>query len=96
MIDASFGIYLLFVGAGMALAFARLLIGPSIADRINAADILAICCVGLALGHGWWRGDGLWVDVAMVAGLVLFVGTTAVSVFIDPDALAADDVKAEP
>jgi multicomponent Na+:H+ antiporter subunit F len=96
MVDVAFYIFLILLAAAMALAFVRLLRGPSIADRINAADVIAICGVGLALGHGWRHGDGLWLDVAVVAGLVLFVGTTAVAIFIDPEALAANDMEHEP
>lgn len=91
MIDVAYNIFLVFTGGAILAAFIRLLRGPSIADRINAADVIAICCVGIAAGHGWYRGEGLWLDVAMVAGMVLFVGTTAVALFIAPEALRGSD-----
>ena len=79
------------VAAAIGCALVRLWRGPSVADRINAADVIALCCVGLAVGHGWRRGDGVWLDVAMVAGLVLFVGTVAVALRIDPRHLSGDE-----
>lgn len=91
MIEIAHLIFVLFVGCAILFAFLRLIRGPSIADRINAADAIAISCVGLILAHGWLRGESLWLDVAMVAGLMLFVGTTAVALFIDPDTLASDE-----
>jgi len=84
MIENAYLIFCILVAGAIAAALFRLWKGPTVADRINAADVIAICCVGLAVGHGWRRGDGIWLDLAMVAGLVLFVGTTAVSLFIDP------------
>jgi len=79
----------LFVAIGGAGA--RLWRGPTLADRINAADVIALCAIGLALGHGWLQRDALWLDVALVAGLVLYVGTTGVSLFLSPSHLARKD-----
>ncbi len=91
MIDTAYQIFLILVGGALACSLWRLWKGPTIADRINAADVIALGCVGLAIGHGWKNGDPIWLDIAMVAGLVLFVGTTAVSVFINPSDLTQTD-----
>lgn len=91
MIEAAFHIFVVLVACAMAGAFFRLLRGPTVADRINAADVIAICGIGLALGNGWRHGEGLWLDVAVVAALVLFVGTTSVALFLDPEALGGND-----
>jgi len=88
MLDIAYFLFCILVASGIAAALFRLWKGPTVADRLNAADVVAICCVGLAVGHGWRQGDGIWLDFAMVAGLVLFVGTTAVSLFIDPEDLS--------
>lgn len=91
MIDIAFYLFNACLFASITCGLVRLWQGPTVADRLNAADVIALCCVGLAVGHGWYRGDALWLDVAMTAGLVLFVGTTAVSVFLDPKHLASRD-----
>jgi multicomponent K+:H+ antiporter subunit F len=90
ILETAYIIYVILVGAAILCSLWRLWQGPSIADRINAADVIALCFVGLAIGHGWKRGDSLWLDVAMVGGLVLFVGTTAVALFITPADLSED------
>lgn len=87
MIDFAYVTFTILLTAGMACALVRIWKGPTVADQLNAADVLGICLVALAVGHGWKRGDAIWLDVAMVAGLVLFVGTTAVSLFLDRDEL---------
>jgi len=91
ILETAYYIFVVLVAAAILCSLWRLWKGPSIADRINAADVIALCFVGLAIGNGWKRGDPLWLDVAMVAGLVLFVGTTAVSLFITPSDLSEDE-----
>ena len=91
MIETAYLLFCILVAAAIGAALFRLWKGPTVADRINAADVIAICCVGLAVGHGWRQGDGIWLDLAMVAGLVLFVGTTAVSLFINPEDLSGSE-----
>ena len=85
MIEITYHIFLLFITLSLGCCLWRLVRGPTLADRINAADIIALGCVALAVAHGWVRGDAIWLDVAVVAGLVLFVGTTAVSLYLNPN-----------
>lgn len=89
--EIAYNTFNLLVGAAIACALMRLWRGPTIADRINSADVVALCCVGLAVGHGWKNDESMWLDLAMVAALVLFVGTTALSVFINPETLAEEE-----
>lgn len=87
IVGIAYHVFLVFVGAAIACSLYRLWRGPTVADRINAADVIALCCIGLALGHGWKNREELWLDVAMVAALVLFVGTTALSIFLSSESL---------
>lgn len=91
IIGIAYNLFLLLVGAAIACSLYRLWLGPTVADRINAADVVALCCIGIALGHGWKNGEPLWLDVAMVAALVLFVGTTALSIFLSSESLSDRD-----
>ena len=91
IVDLAYYIFLTLVGAAIFCSLYRLWHGPTVADRINAADVIALCCLGIALGHGWKNGEDLWLDVAMVAALVLFVGTSALSVFISSESLSDRD-----
>ncbi|MDF2377777.1 MAG: monovalent cation/H+ antiporter complex subunit F [Verrucomicrobiales bacterium] len=91
MIEIAYFIFTVCLYTSIVCSLVRIWKGPTVADRINAADVVALCGIGLALGHGWMRGDALWLDVAMVAGLVLFVGTSAVSLFLDPKHLSSKE-----
>jgi multisubunit Na+/H+ antiporter MnhF subunit len=91
MIEIAHLVFTLCLFVAIGCAGARLWHGPTLADRINAADVVALCAIGLALGHGWLIREILWLDVAMVAGLVLYVGTTGVSLFLSNAHLSRKD-----
>lgn len=91
MIEIAYLLFTLCLFVAIGCAGLRLWRGPTLADRINAADVIALCAIGLALGHGWLSRDALWLDVAMVAGLVLYVGTTGISLFLSPAHLSRKD-----
>ncbi|MEM7395735.1 MAG: monovalent cation/H+ antiporter complex subunit F [Verrucomicrobiota bacterium] len=84
MMDMAYTLFRLLIFAAVVCSLFRLWKGPTVADRLNAADVLALCCIGLVLGHGWARRDPIWLDVGLVAGLVLFVGTLATALFLSP------------
>lgn len=62
---------------------ARAIIGPSIADRVVAVDALLIVVIaGLAVDAAR-SGRTAFVDVAVVIGLLGFVGTGVAARFIE-------------
>lgn len=66
-----------------ACFFARLVKGPSLADRVIALDGLVISLVsGLALNTAR-TGSPLFLDAVVVIALVGFVGTSAAARFIE-------------
>jgi len=85
MIELTYSIFLVFIAASFGCCLWRLVRGPTVADRLNAADVIALSSVALAVAHGWKGGATIWLDIAVVAGLVLFVGTTAVSLYLNPN-----------
>ena len=91
MIEIAYHLFLLLLAGAIACALHRLRRGPTLADRINAADVGALCFVALTVAHGWRNGEDLWLDIAVVAGLVLFVGTTAVSLVLDRESLGKEE-----
>ena len=84
MIEIAYFIFTVCLYTSIVCSLVRIWKGPTVADRINAADVVALCGIGLALGHGWMRGDALWLDVAMVAGLVLLFPNQAQDKFQPP------------
>lgn len=61
----------------VALAFARLLAGPTQADRVIALDVVAAASVALAAAAALATGRALFLDVAIGFAIVGFVATIA-------------------
>jgi multicomponent Na+:H+ antiporter subunit F len=75
--------------AGVALTLAvilavlRLLMGPTLADRVVALDLLAILVVGIIATESIYTDEPVYVDVAIVTALISFLGTVAFARFIE-------------
>lgn len=67
------------LGLSLMFGLIRLVIGPSAPDRVVASDTLSvittICLVGLALV----LGNPLYLDIALVYGVLAFVAIVAIA-----------------
>lgn len=71
------------LGAASLLALARLLKGPTIADRVVAADLtltLVVISAGVAAAR---TGNGTYLRVMLIVAVVGFLGTTMAAKFIE-------------
>ncbi|MGQ9633299.1 MAG: cation:proton antiporter [Bryobacteraceae bacterium] len=78
----SSAVSLVFLGAAFLLAFVRLLRGPSLPDRVVALDLMSVLVVGLIAVHTVRTGYTVYLDVAIVLGLISFLGTVAFARYI--------------
>jgi len=60
----------------------RLFKGPTLPDRILALDTLYINALALLVLLGLWLGSKVYFEVAVLIGLLGFVGTVALSKFL--------------
>ncbi|QXC59173.1 hypothetical protein KSP35_12205 [Aquihabitans sp. G128] len=71
----------------LALAFVlfafRLLVGPSLADRVLALDGMIVSGIATLVVRAVDTGDGTFLPVAVVFTLVGFIGTAVVARFIE-------------
>lgn len=63
----------------VVLGLIRLLIGPGTADRVVAADTLAMITTVALSGFALWFGSELYLDVALIYGTLAFVGIVALA-----------------
>lgn len=63
----------------LALNAWRLLRGPSLPDRILALDTLYVNALALLVVLGLWLADKVYFEVALLIGLLGFIGTVAIS-----------------
>lgn len=64
------------------LCFIRLTIGPSLADRVVALDLIAVLLVGLLVLLTTLQSEGESLRVATVLALINFLGTIGFAVYI--------------
>ncbi len=65
--------------AAVILAAARLALGPTVPDRVVAADTLAIITTSGLVFMASVFGNGIYLDVALIYGALAFVGVVAIA-----------------
>jgi multicomponent Na+:H+ antiporter subunit F len=82
-IATNIAVVLLLIGAVAALI--RMVIGPSVADRMVALDTLLYIGVGALSVFIVRTGDITYVPVLVVAVLIAFLGTVVVARYIEAE-----------
>ncbi|WP_447746850.1 K+/H+ antiporter subunit F [Pseudomonas nicosulfuronedens] len=75
-------ICLALLGMAVLLTVARLIRGPSVADRILALDTLSVEAIALIVLFGIWKGSGLYFEAALLIAVMGFVSTVALCKFL--------------
>jgi multicomponent Na+:H+ antiporter subunit F len=68
---------------GFGMAFYRLLLGPSLADRVVAMDLITSLAVGVIALFAIATDTALLLDVIAVVALTSFLGTIAFAYYIE-------------
>jgi multicomponent Na+:H+ antiporter subunit F len=75
----------------MALALARAIMGPTVSDRVLAANMFGTKTVLLIAVSGFLTGRPEWLDLALLYALVNFTGMLALLRFSKFSNLASDE-----
>lgn len=67
----------------MILSFVRLIIGPTLPDRVVALDLIGSTVAGIIAVYAVANLQPVFVDVAIVMALVIFLGTIAFARFLE-------------
>jgi multicomponent Na+:H+ antiporter subunit F len=78
-LELSINISLVMILLGLAVAFIRLAIGPSLADRVVALDMMTISIIAFCGVFAVLVDDPSFLDVAIVLALVGFLATVALA-----------------
>lgn len=65
--------------AAMAISFVRFLLGPDGLSRVVALDALTIMALSLIAMIAYLTGRVIYLDVALVYGLISFLGVLAMA-----------------
>ncbi|MFT5188202.1 MAG: multicomponent K+:H+ antiporter subunit F [Verrucomicrobiales bacterium] len=82
ILDTALDIAVLIVSAASVLSLIRLLIGPSIPDRILALDTLYVNSIALVILFGLEQGTMLYFEAALLIAVMGFIGTIALSKYL--------------
>lgn len=69
--------------AALLIGFIRLTKGPGVADRIVAFDLIALTIMGFILVYSVHDKDDIYIDIPIVIALVAFIGTVAISTYLN-------------
>jgi multicomponent Na+:H+ antiporter subunit F len=73
------------MGAALLLGLARFALGPATPDRLVAADTLSVITTAGLAGVAVLLDSPLYLDVALVYGVLSFVGVVALARAIEGD-----------
>jgi multicomponent Na+:H+ antiporter subunit F len=68
---------LVMISVAIAMAFLRVVRGPTLPDRVVAVDLIGVSSVGLMLVASAVSGERAFLDAAVVVALLGFLGTIA-------------------
>lgn len=70
------------LSVAFVLIIIRIVIGPTLPDRILALDLMVNAAVGFIITFGIRTGFSIYVDIAIALGLVGFLSTVALARFV--------------
>lgn len=81
-IELSSLIALVLLGAAMLLSIVRIAIGPTLADRVLALDLMTVVAMGFIGAIAIRTGLTLYLDIAIAIALLGFLATVALARYI--------------
>ena len=82
LLDAVIGM----LAFGIAMSSIRLYLGPSLADRVVALDLIATLAVGMIAMYAVKTSMPVLLLVSIVLALIMFLGTIAFALYIQKGA----------
>lgn len=71
------------IGLGATATLVRMLLGPTLADRVVAADLLLTLLIGGAAVESARTGEQVYLVVMVVVAVVGFLGTASVARYME-------------
>ena len=76
-------IFVIIIGIGLVLCIARMIMGPTAADRAIAMDTATTVSVALLVLLGFIFNRYIYLDVALVYSIISFVGLIALARYLE-------------
>ena len=95
LLELAVNVALLGLSAAFVVTVARVILGPTLPDRVLALDALVSIAIGFIAVIGIKTGFALYVDIAIALGLVGFLATVALARFIHMRGKTEEDIVEE-
>ncbi len=82
MLSVAISIAAVLIGSAMVLSLYRLLVGPSVPDRVLALDTVFVNTVALVLVLGILFKTDLYFEAVLIIAMMGFVGTCALAKYV--------------
>ena len=82
MIEIVCPIVMLMLIVAFGASFVRVVIGPTLPDRVIALDMAATIVVAIILTHCVQSGSAYYIPAAISIALLSFIGTVALALYI--------------
>jgi len=94
-LDLSSLVALVILGLALLVSLVRIVIGPSLADRVLALDLMTVVAIGFIGGIAIRTGLMLYLDIAIALALLGFLATVALARYIIRRGLKVDQPQEE-
>ncbi len=78
---AAISLFILFVA--LILAFIRLVLGPSLPDRIVAMDLITLLILGVIISYVALTKEIVYLNATVLLALITFLGTVAFARYLE-------------
>nr|MBS0038467.1 cation:proton antiporter [Saprospiraceae bacterium] len=75
-------IALILLSFSAILVFIRIIIGPSLPDRVIAFDLIGTITIGMIAIYSLTTGVESYLDVAIILSLIMFLGAVAFAYYM--------------
>ena len=82
MLAFTVNIVLVLYAIALLIGFVRLVLGPTLPDRVVAVDFISTVLIGFIALHAIRIDDPRYLGAAIVLALLAFVGTTAFAYYL--------------
>ncbi|RKR06618.1 multisubunit potassium/proton antiporter PhaF subunit [Kushneria sinocarnis] len=66
----------------LVMNFYRVLVGPTLPDRIAALDTMYVNAIGMIIIQGLWQDTNLYFEAALLIAMLGFISTVAVCKYL--------------
>ncbi|MBM3162304.1 MAG: cation:proton antiporter [Chlorobi bacterium] len=82
IIEFSVNTAVVLIGLSILVIFVRLAIGPSIADRVVALDLLSANAIAFIAVYSIRNNSTTFLDVGIIVAILAFLGTVAFAFYL--------------